>query len=118
MKKTRKILKDEYGNKKFISDDEYKAIRFIDNGGRPNSNLKKKEYKYAVKEYKRHLVILISWHLKKKYRLRKIITNKFKISNNIIYKKIEKFNWKKLEKIYKICLDYSNKKKTRKILLK
>ena len=77
MKKTRKILKDDYGNKKFISDEEYYAIRFIDNGGKPNSKLKKKEYKYAVKEYKRHLVLLISWFIKKP-NLKSIIAKKLK----------------------------------------
>lgn len=118
MKKTRKNLKDEYGNKKFISDEEYQAIRFIDNGGIPNSKLKKKEYKYATKEYKRHLIILISWFTQKKPRLKKIIANKLKVQNNNINKKLIKINWKKLEKLYKICLDYSNKKKTRKLLLK
>jgi hypothetical protein len=118
LKKTRKILKDVYGNKKFISDEEYQAIRFIDNGGIPNSKLKKKEYKYASKEYKRHLIILISWLIRKKSRLKKIIANKLKVKINNINKKLIKINWKKLEKIYKICLDYSKNKKTRKILLK
>ena len=34
--KTKKI-KDGYGDKKFISPQEYEAITFIDNGGEPNS---------------------------------------------------------------------------------
>ena len=117
MKKTKKLFKDDYGNKKFISDDQYNAIRFIDNGGKPNSKLKKKIYKYAEKEYKRHLVLLISWFIKKPI-LKSIIAKKIKIKNdiNIINKKLKKISWKKLEKIYQICLDYSKKKKTRKNL--
>ena len=39
MKKTKKI-KDGYGDKKFISSQEYEAIKFIDNGGKPNSKKK------------------------------------------------------------------------------
>ena len=116
MKKTKKI-KDGYGNKHFISEDQYNAIRFIDNGGRPNKKLNKKQYKFIVKEYKRQIIILTLWYIKKSKKLRTIISKKLRINNSIqnISAKINKMGWKKIEKIYNICLQYSKKNKTRKI---
>tara|TARA_Y100000287_G_C14035417_1_gene263745 strand:- start:241 stop:597 length:357 start_codon:yes stop_codon:yes gene_type:complete len=115
MNKTKKI-KDDYGNKKFISDDEYKAIRFIDNGGLPNKKLSKIENKFAIKEFKRHHLLIINWHIKKYKTIRATISKKIKTKNNVtlILKKISKLGWKNIQKISKLCLDYSSKRKTKK----
>ena len=115
--KTRKKIKDGYGDKNFLSNEEYDAIRFIDNGGKPNKNIKKKNYKFVVKEYKRHLIILILWYIKKSKKTKDIVIRKIAVKNEkIIYSKLNKMGWRKLEKLYEICLEYSNKRKTRKIL--
>lgn len=116
MKKTKKI-KDGYGNKHFISPIQYEAIRFIDNGGKPNKKLNKKQYKFVVKEYKRQIIILTLWYIKKNKNLKNIISKKIKVNNSIqiISAKINKMGWRKIEKLYNICLEYSKKNKTRKI---
>ena len=109
-----KRIQQGFIDKNFISDEEYEAIRFVDNGGKPD--IKKKNYKYIVKEYKRHLIILISWFIKKYKVLKLNISKKIKVKNSsdIISSKLERTGWKKLEKIYKICLEYSKQRKTRK----
>ena len=114
--KTKKI-KDGYGDKKFISPQEYEAITFIDNGGEPNSK-KKKTYKIVVKEYKRHFILLIIWFIKKYPVLRFNISKKIKVKNSIdiISSKLKKLGWKNIQKLYEICLEYSNKRKTRKLV--
>jgi len=116
MKKTKKI-KDGYGDKKFISSQEYEAIRFIDNGGKPNSN-KKKTYKTVVKEYKRHFNLLIIWFIHKYPILKANISKKIKVKNstNSISSKLNKIGWKKIQKIYEICLEYSKQRRTRKLV--
>jgi len=102
--KTKKI-KDGYGDKKFISPQEYEAIKFIDNGGEPNS----KTHKIVVKEYKRHFNLLIIWFIKKYPLLRANISKKIQVKNSIdiISSKLKKLGWKKIQKIYQICLEYS-----------
>jgi len=107
--------KDGYGDKKFISAQEYEAIKFVDNGGKPNSK-KKKTYKIVVKEYKRHFNLLIIWFIKKYPVLRFNISKKIKVKNSIdiISSKLKKLGWKNIQKLYEICLEYSNKRKTKK----
>ena len=113
--KTKKF-KDGYGDKKFISLQEYEAIKFVDNGGKPNS--KKKTYKIVVKEYKRHFNLLIIWFIKKYPLLRANISKKIQVKNSIdiISSKLKKLGWKKIQKIYEICLEYSKQRKTRKLV--
>jgi len=113
--KTKKF-KDGYGDKKYISSQEYEAIKFIDNGGKPNLKIKKKTYKIVVKEYKRHFKLLIIWFIKKYPLLRANISKKIQVKNSIdiISSKLKKLGWKKIQKIYEICLEYSNKRKTKK----
>ena len=115
MNKTRKnFIKDEYGYKKFISQDKLFAIRFLDNGGIPNNKLKKKEKKEAILEYKRRTILLIDWFSKKSISLKRKIKKKFKIKGKL-KSGLNKYKWKKLKEIHDFCLEHQSKNKTRKL---
>ena len=110
--KKKQKIKDEYGYKEYVSMEKINAIRFLDNGGIPNSKLNKKDNKQAKIEYKRRLLILIKWFINKNKNTRYMVIKKLKTKN--IDKKLKKLNWKSLKIIYELCLENKKKNKTRK----
>jgi len=112
---------DDLGYRIKVPTDEFLAITLLDNGANPRMKFSNKSLQRNItEEYKRRLVINISAFVTKSSKNKRTVfkilkirdkTHKKKSKKYSVRDKLEKFHWKKLDKLFKQILQYGVTKK-------
>ena len=101
-----------------IPKEDLLAIALVDNGIDPYKNIKKTSLHHKViNEYKRRSIVNISAFVRKSSKNAKYVSTKLKLRKKITKKqlinRLQKINWKKLDKLHKQILQVGRTKKIR-----
>ena len=113
-------IMDDFGYRIKIPEEEFLAITLVDNGIDPYKKIKKRSLQHLVtNEYKRRLIINITGFAKRSSKNRRLVAKKLNLRRKTqkINDKLQKTNWKKLDKMYK-NMNAKNRKTRRKRLRK